>query len=201
MEEVGPPDTRYSSGTAPFYESGIVGMYGRNLAGTDEHVQDEEAAPAWAVNELEMYARQDDVQGNGIFDPPGSHPNIHPDAGVFAVNYSLPGYHARERPFSQTEVLDATTGRPIRAVPSGAVAMDSAAQIAFIERGIYAPPEPIVRASFRKPMYSASIANVMQNPLPVAMGQTETGPSLGKVLVTALIAGGAVGALIGWMTR
>jgi hypothetical protein len=58
-----------------------------------------------------------------------------------------------------------------------------------------------VRASFRQPMSSASIANVMQNPIPVAMGQTETTPGLGKALVTALIAGGALGALIGWMSR
>ena len=203
MEEVGPPDTRYSSGTAPFYESGIQSMYGRNLAGTDHEVQDERAEPAWATNELALYARQDDVQGSGIFDPPGTHPNIHPDAGVFATRYSLPGYHARERPFSESEVVDVTTGRPIRAVPAGAVAMDSAAQIAFIEAGLYGPPQPLISASRRRPMRRRSIANTMQNPVPIATGELPVvgEMSLGKALVGAAIAGGLIGAFFAWARR
>lgn len=197
MEEVGPPDTRYSSGTAPIYESGIQQMYGRSLAGSDHEVQDEKAEPAWASNELTMYAQQDDVQGSGIFDPPGTHPNIHPDAGVFATNYSLPGYHARERPFSETEVRDVTTGRPVRAVPSGAVAFDSAAQIAFIEDNLYGAPQPIVNASYRAPMGTRSIANTMQNPLPVGELPVALNEwSLGKLLVGAVIAGGVLGAIV-----
>jgi len=200
MVEAGPPDTRYSSGTAPTYEAGIMSMYGRNLAGTGEAVQDENSEPAWASNELNFYARPDDVQGSGIFDPPGTHPNIHPDAGVFATHFSLPGYHARERPFSETEVLDATTGRPVRAVPSGAVAFDSAAQIAFLENGAYAPPAPIVAASYRSPMRSRSIANVMQNP--IAIGETTVGGmSLGKALLGVAVAGAGLGALIAWLGK
>lgn len=202
MEQVGPPDTRYSSGTAPFYESGIQSMYGRSLAGSDHTVQDEKAEPAWASNELAHYAEMDDVQGSGIFDPPGTHPNIHPDAGVFATNYSLPGYHAREVPFSNTEVRDVTTGRPVRAVPSGAVAFDSAAQIAFIEDNLYGPPRPIVNASYRKPMRSFSIANTMQNPVPIGDLPAQLQElSLGKLLVGAALAGGLLGAAVAWLNR
>jgi len=203
MEEVGPPDTRYTSSTAPYYwENGLQRMYGRNLAGDEQTiVQDESSAPAWATKDLNRMAADDDVQGNGIFDPPGTHPNIHPDAGVFSVNYSLPGYHAREIPFSETEVRDVTTGRPIRAVPSGAVAFDSAAQIAFLEAGLYKPPEPIIRAAGTERMRRRSIANVMQNPVPIATGATEEPPSLGKLVLGAAVGGVALGAICGWLSR
>ena len=132
MVEVGPSDTRYTSNLAPHYEAPFDRRYGRRLAGLGIDVSDESADPGWAKNELEVYAEMDDVQGNGVFDPPGTHPNIHPDAGIMAARYSLPGYHAREVPFSKTEVVDATTGRRVIAVPSGAVSLDSAAQIAYI---------------------------------------------------------------------
>jgi len=201
MEEAGAPDFRYSSGTAPSYEAQIMSMYGRHLAGTDDQVQDEQAVPAWTSTELKMYAEEDDVQGSGIFDPPGTHPNIHPDAGIFAVNYSLPGYSARERPWSETEIRDVTTGRPIRAVPSGAVAMDSAAQIAFLENGLYKPPRPIINASRGGYMPGVNIANVVQNPVAIGQASTVAGQSLGKALLWSAVGGVALGALIGWMSK
>lgn len=122
---------------------------------------------AYAYNELAVMAEMDDVQGDGIFDPPGAQKNIHPGAGVFAVNYNLPGYHARERPFSFSEERDVTTGRPIRVVPSGAVANDSSAQIAFIEQGLYPRPQPMLALAKQQTPFEATW-NVMQNAVPVS---------------------------------
>ncbi len=165
MVAVGPSDTRYTSNLAPHYEAPFDRRYGRRLAGLGSaEVQDESADPGWASNELELLAEMDDVQNNGVFDPPGTHPNIHPDAGVFAARYSLPGYHAREIPFSKTEVLDATTGRRVIAVPSGAVSLDSAAQIAYIEQGRYSTPENVVRWQEAAPMPGVNISDWMQDP-------------------------------------
>lgn len=164
MVAVGPSDARYTSGTAPAYQAPFDRRYGRRLAGTDTDVSDESADPGYASNELDLLAEMDDIQANGIFDPPGTHPNVHPDAGVFAARYSLPGYHAREVPFSKSEVVDATTGRRVIGVPSGAVQLDSAAQIAFIEQGLYKTPQNVVDWQSAAPMPGVNIANWMQNP-------------------------------------
>lgn len=208
------PDVLFSSMTAPFFQGRIDRAHGRQLAGSDVEVQDEATVtkeitlaqqaqrtqPSTAADELEYYASLDDVQGDGIFDPPGTHPNIHPDAGVFAARFSLPGYHAREKPYSLTEVADVTTGRPIRAVPNGAVSMDSAAQIAFLERGLYQPQRPLWSFANLAPIPSQSIANVVQNPQPISgMGAT---PDVNtKNVLVALGAGAAIGALLGFLSR
>lgn len=164
MVAVGPSDLRYTSEAAPHYAAPFDRRYGRRLAGLGVDVQDESADPGWASNELELLAEMDDVQNNGVFDPPGTHPNIHPDAGIMAARFSLPGYHAREVPFSKTEIVDATTGRPVIAVPSGAVSLDSAAQIAYIEQGRYSTPENVVRWQEASPMPGVNIADWMQDP-------------------------------------
>jgi len=137
----------------------------------------EKMEPAYAYNELKVMAEMDDVQGDGIFDPHGAQKNIHPGAGVFATNYALPGYSARERPFSFSEVRDATTGRPIRVVPSGAVANDSSAQIAFLERGLYPRPEPMVALAKGQTPFKQTW-NVMQNPAAIkGLGESEGMPN------------------------
>lgn len=197
MVAVGPSDLRYSSGTAPRYAAPFDRRYGRRLAGTDMDVEDETADPGFASNELDVMAEMDDIQANGIFDPPGTHPNIHPDAGVFAARYSLPGYHAREVPFAKSEVRDATTGRQIVAVPSGAVSLDSAAQIAFIEQGLYKTPEPVVRWQEATPMRETSIANWMQNPQTIAgLGADGAGLSpTAKLAIGTVAVGVSVGVM------
>lgn len=144
--------------------------------------------PAYAHNELRVMAEMDDTQGDGIFDPPNAQKNVHPSAGSFAANYSLPGMHARERPFSFSEERDVTTGRPIRAVPSGAVANDSAAQIAFLEQGLYPRPQP-THSLIDKPTGFKSTANVMQNP--VAIGTNGTKGS--QWIPVAFIGAGVLG--------
>jgi hypothetical protein len=205
-------DTIYTGGTAPHFQHRIDRRYGRQLAGLGV-VQDERAdgeEPAWAANELAVMQELDDTQGSGIFDPPGSHPNIWPDAGVFAAHFSIPGYSAREVMWKQSEVVDATTGRPIVPVPSGAVAIDNAAQIAWLENQRFELPSPITRANAEYPMQYESIVNVVQNPIPVngfgaddLPAPTEESPPPAQSGVTKLlfaaavvgVAGGAIYAL------
>jgi hypothetical protein len=172
MYEVGPSDYRYSSGTNPRFQTQIDRMHGRHLAGTDQvEVQDEDAQPGWAHNELKLYAEMDDVQANGIFDPPGSRSNIYPDAGVLSARFGIPGYLARERMFAESEVIDSTTGRPVVYVNGGAVSMDSAAQIAFLERGAYDPSDPVIGASRSRGTPFRSITNTRVNPIAIGPGQ------------------------------
>ena len=192
----GSPDLRPSQAPAPFYQAQIDQQYGRRLAGVGE-VQDEGANPGWAANELELLSEMDDVQGNGVFDPPGSHPNIHPDAGILAARYSLPGYDARERPFSMSEVRDVTTGRRIRVVPGGAVAMDSAAQIAFIEQGLYDPPNPIINDVTAQQTPEVSTAMVFQNPQPIGQDAAPAPSTQWKKMIT-YTAGAGLLLGIGW---
>ena len=163
MCEMGPPDLRASSSTAPAYQGKIDRAHGRYLAGLGST----DMEPAYAFNELQVMAEMDDVQGNGIFDPYGSQKNIHAGAGVFATNYNLPGYQAREVPFGFSEERDVTTGRPIRIVPSGAVANDSSAQIAFLENGLYPRPQPMLSLAKGETPF-APTWDVMQNPIPVS---------------------------------
>lgn len=167
-KEGGPPDARYTGLTAPHYQGIIDRRYGRVLAGDDD-VQDPTESPdnAFAVNELAMLRELDDVQGDGIFDPPGTHPNVYPDAGVLAARYALPGYHVREVPFKYSEVRDATTGRPIIPVPNGAVSLDTPAKLAQLERQYYQPSQPVLWSNRGGQVRDQSIVNVVQNPEPV----------------------------------
>lgn len=196
-------DLRYTSSTAPHYRAMIDRAHGRHLAGLGE-VQDEKVEQGWAANELAVLSELDDVQGNGIFDPPGTGPNIYPDAGILAQRASIPGYWARERMFAPSEVVDVTTGRPIIPVNSGAVAFDSAAQVAFIEKGMYEPPRPVVGAASARQTPLISTVNVRQDLEPITGGQfaglgQEGGLSrwqwLGIVGLVGLAAGGAYATL------
>jgi hypothetical protein len=202
MEEVGPPDARFSSGTSSYYLRRWNMAHGRNLAGlgaglsaaesVEKHDADaqEQSLAADARDILQTMATEDDVQGNGIFEPAGTLPNVYTDAGIFASSYSLPGYYAREQMFSPSEVVDATTGRRILPVPSGAVAMDDTAQIAFIERGLYQPPRAVVGPADMK-VRAVQTADVMQNPIAV-------GTLPGQSTVSRLLLGaGLVGLIAG----
>lgn len=205
--ELGPPDARATSLTAPYYQGKINAYYGRSLAG-DDNVQQAASSPdnAWAVNELEQLRELDDVQGDGVFDPPGTHPNIYSDAGIFAGRFSLPGYHVREVPFMHSEVRDATTGRPIIPVPGGAVSLDTPAKLAQLERNFYAPAQPVVWSNRGGRVLKESITNVAQNPEPVnGIGRWGMGaeaavappvtPSDNKLLVSVIGLGLGAGVL------
>jgi len=81
-------------------------------------------------NDIEMYTNspreaeaEEDVSGSGIFST--DRPNIHVGDGVFATNFSLPGYAARENLMGRSEVIDRQTGTQIEVYVGGAT---SAAQ-------------------------------------------------------------------------
>jgi hypothetical protein len=195
---MGPPDLYPSSSTAPHYQRRLDSMYGRHLAGAEKGMGDD-AEPAYALNELRLMTEMDDAQGNGVFDPNGTRPNIYPDAGIMASSYSIPGYLARERVWSKSEVVDGNTGRPVVYVPSGAVSMDSAAQIAFIEGGMYRAPRPYLDQYSESHMEGRSTVNVAQNPIPIGPDEIvkeapSTGPSpVGKLMIALAIAGAGAG--------
>jgi len=162
-------DLRYSSSTAPIYQSRIERAHGRNLAGLGEVLDEGGELEKHYPNELRVLAAADDVEGNGVFDAPNTHGNssLYPDAGIFAGRFNMPGYLAREKMYAFSEVVDATTGRPIYVVPNSPVAMDSAAQVQFIENQQYAPPRPVLAAEYGGETGFRSITNVRQNPQPI----------------------------------
>jgi hypothetical protein len=197
-EQMGPPDLYPSSSTGPRYQQRLDRMYGRHLAGLEKPVGSD-AEPAYALNELKLMAEMDDSQGNGVFDPPGTRPNIYPDAGIMASSYSIPGYLARERMWQKSEVIDGNTGRPIVPVNSGSVSMDSTAQVAFVEGGMYAPPRPYLDQYSERHMSAESTVNVAQNPVPIGEGDapsTSAGMSpVGKLMLALALAGLGAGAV------
>lgn len=80
-------------------------------------------------NELDALAVADDTAGNGVFDPNGSHGNIHPDGGVFQDHQSLPGYVARDKFYELSEVNDLTRhDGKVMYVPGGAVSLQQGQQ-------------------------------------------------------------------------
>jgi hypothetical protein len=113
----GPPDV-WPSGRNPGYDV-YASAHGRNLAGVETMNADEvENYP----NELNLLAEADDIDGNGVFDPNLTHGNVHPNEGVFAAHYSLPGYVEREHFYSPSEVTSLPRGGDVMYVPGGAVA-------------------------------------------------------------------------------
>lgn len=166
---MGPSDLYPSSSTGPSYQRRFDQMYGRHLAGlsaVEKRMGDDEE-PAFALNELRLMTEMDDVSGNGLFDPPGTRPNIYPDSGIMSSSYAIPGYLARERMYAPSEVVDANTGRPVTYVNGGMVSMDTTAEIAFMESGAYPKPEPYLDYFSERNMPDESTVNVAQNPVAV----------------------------------
>lgn len=97
-------------------------------------------------NELDVLNAADDTVGNGLFDPAGSHGNVHPDYGVFADHQALPGYISRERYYAASEVIDLTTGDNVMYVPSGAVQIDPQQRQALFETLQWTLPKGITQA-------------------------------------------------------
>ena len=93
-------------------------------------------------SELDRLAKLEDVEGNGVFDPVGSHGNLHPNDGIFQDHANLPGYLARERFFAPSEVLDITTGRPVVYVPGTSFTLDPRTPENLAELQLYTPGWP-----------------------------------------------------------
>jgi hypothetical protein len=201
IDEIGPPDTRPTALINPSY-SVYQGAWGRNLAGLGANeMQDVPTADEGIrdyPNELNVLAAADDIQGNGIFDPEGSHGNVHPDTGIFADHESLPGYIVRDQFYQPSQVIDGTTGEPVMFVPSGAVAID-AAQRAAIEqrRNLWElPPEynpnPVTGPGFEStvipPGYAYPVSGIGQE-----NGAAPAPATTGQKMIGLAIVGAAVG--------
>lgn len=160
-------------------------------------------------NELAALAEEDDVQGNGIFDPAGSQPNLHPDEGVFGDRKSIPGYMAREQMFAPSEVLDVNTGKPVMYVPGNAFMLDPRTAHQLREESLYYPgltttggqgvpsvptvqprqPGPVVPPSW--PMQGVGQDN----------GEAAGGMSRNQMLITAAVGGLALGVVAGMVMK
>lgn len=99
------------------------GRYLSGLGATSMSRQPEQVAERAEHAEIYDLEGQDDVLGSGIFDPYRRPPTANSNVGVFASHYSLPGYHARERPFEvNTEITDLTADAQVVGIPSGGMA-------------------------------------------------------------------------------
>jgi hypothetical protein len=176
------PAYRRYAGTRGRFLAGLSGIDTMNA----EPIQD-------YANELNTLAEADDVVGNGLFDPPGAHGNIHPDEGIFADNMNLPGYVARDRFYAPSEVRDVWTGQPVMYVPSGAVAIDRAQEQAFNDRLLWELP-PGVNPWRPNPVASQSTVRPRGAGWPV--GQTpSTEASPLKYFLMAAVGGLSIGML------
>ncbi|MBW2672274.1 MAG: hypothetical protein JRD89_02510 [Deltaproteobacteria bacterium] len=105
----------------------MAAEHGRYLSGVDN--MSTQSDPRENLVEKAEHAEvfdmeaQDDVLGSGIFDPYHRGGTANRNAGVFASKNSLPGYLAREVPFTaSTEVTDLTDGAAVVTVPAGGMA-------------------------------------------------------------------------------
>lgn len=192
---IGPAADLRPSGYNPAY-SVYAGAWGRNLAGLGQMNIDDVNAEGIQdyPNELDILQVADDVVGNGVFDPNGSHGNVHPDYGVFQDHVSLPGYIDREMFYAPSEVIDATTGRPTMYVPGGAVAIDRGQAEAYENRNLWTLP-PGVNPWEPNPVPARSTVRARNALRPVSgLGQTnggispETGLYIGAAVVGVALA-------------
>ncbi len=101
------------------YLSGVGGMDSTNM---NEQPSDQ-AIERNEHEEIYEAEQNDDVLGSGIFDPERRPGTANTDTGVFTSHYSLPGYLAREVPFTTSQdVTDLTDNASIVSVPGGGMA-------------------------------------------------------------------------------
>jgi hypothetical protein len=175
MVEMGPPDTRASSGPAPIHVRRL--QRGRFLAGfgstelVNTPVITAKPVPATDANDLLRMEREDDVVGNGIFDN-AKRTISYPDAGIFQNTYALPGYIDRSKGFSKSEVRDITTDAPVVYVPGGAVSIDDNAKLAYLTGGAYAPLRRFLPPNYEIP--SVAIDSVAVSPAAITAAAAAT---------------------------
>jgi len=202
------PFDLYPSGTPRRYHQ--ENMYSQTLAGigatsAEHHTKYATLADQGRAlgmqdypRELQQLSEMDDVQGNGIFDPYGAQGNLNQTEGVFADAASLPGYVAREKFFAPSEVLDATTGKPVVYIPGVAFMLDARTPDALREMALYEPSWP----------GTENARNVRGTPIftpnePAWGVGAEDGapPSSGMMLFWGVVGGAAIGLVAGLMAR
>lgn len=218
MPAMGPPDLAPSAGN-PYYDvyamsrGRYLGSLGQEAgrpavpppcadAGNPTYLSSVERGLKDYPNELDSLADADDVNGNGIFDAPGTHGNVHPDDGVFSDREGLPGYIAREKPFQPSEVLDVTTGQPMMYVPGNAFMMDPRTQWMLQQEALYEPGMP---STGGHGVRSRSTVQPDQPAWPVGQDEPPAAPQNGMktahMAVLAAIVGLSGGILLGVISK
>lgn len=101
-------------------------IHGRYLSGLGGESPDGEAGYAQTYQDQGGYdlEAQDDTYGSGIFDPSGRPGTANTNMGILASHYSLPGYIAREVPFTVSrDVTDITDDAEVVTIPAGGLAV------------------------------------------------------------------------------
>lgn len=76
--------------------------------------------PTYQNQQLYALEEQDDTYGSGVFDPGGRPGTSNSNMGILASHYSLPGYVARDVPFTVSQdVSDITDDAEVVTVPGG----------------------------------------------------------------------------------
>lgn len=107
---------------SPYVRQRMKAQHGRYLSGLGSESPSGEIGhdPYFQGQETYDLEHQDDTYGSGIFDPGGRPGTSNSNMGVFASHYSLPGYLAREVPFTVSrDVSDVTDGAEVVVVPAG----------------------------------------------------------------------------------
>ena len=122
------PVSRYLSRTGqinPVVEARRAAEHGRYLSGFGNMSEQIASNVVERAEHQEVYdlEQEDDVLGSGIFDPYERQGTANTNTGVFVSHYSLPGYQAREIPFTTSQdVTDLTDDASIVSVPGGGMA-------------------------------------------------------------------------------
>lgn len=143
--------------------------YGRYLAGFSGEDMSGQVGydPAYQGRHVYDLEKEDDTFGSGIFDPKGRGGTTNTNLGIFAGHYSLPGYAARDVPFTVSkDVTDITDDADVVSVPSGGMS--------YVEdRGRLvgaAPPGPTWRPAIQPPgwtRYDQPYVDMQGKPVPM----------------------------------
>lgn len=105
----------------PDVQRRLAAQQGRYLGGLGDSTMPEEHMGAGT--EVFALEEQDDVYGSGIFDPHRRPAVANAETGVFESYPSLPGYLARQQPFTfSSEVASLPSGAAYAEVPAGGMA-------------------------------------------------------------------------------
>lgn len=153
-------------------------------------------------NELDVLSAADDTVGNGLFDPSGSHGNVHPDYGVFADHQALPGYIAREQFYARSEVKDLTTGDDVMFVPAGAVQIDPQQRQALFETLQWTLPKGVSLAYDPMDLMSEMDVVPREGAWPVGQAEGDDGSGFSWTpFAMAACAGVAIGLFAALMSK
>ena len=106
----------------PYTVASMKKTYGRYLSGFGSEDMSGSVGydPQYQGQHVYDLEKEDDTFGSGIFDPKGRGGTANANMGIFAGHYSLPGYVARDVPFTvMQDVTDITDDAAVVSIPGG----------------------------------------------------------------------------------